>query len=248
MRRTVYLIGPDGVIRFGQRGMPDPDRSSVACCLTDVARFYPILDTEIAARHGVDPVARGRTDSRRRREDSPVPPQGIFLARRLRATASASPRLAATRARCLSSMTAPISPPSPAPRCIWGRTISRPPRPARWSAPQTLIGFSTHNERQLRAAAAEPADYLALGPIFGTSSKEQSGPRRWSRGTAPPAPLDGSSAGSHRRHHARATPKRFLPRAPTRSPSSAICSPEDGNRPRAHPGMGVPAHASTQNV
>ena len=26
VRRTVYLIGPDGIIRFGQRGMPDPDQ------------------------------------------------------------------------------------------------------------------------------------------------------------------------------------------------------------------------------
>ena len=34
-----------------------------------------------------------------------------------------------------------------------------------------FIGFSTHNEAQLRAAADEPVDYLALGPIFGTSSK-----------------------------------------------------------------------------
>ena len=25
VRRTVYLIAPDGVIRFGQRGTPDPD-------------------------------------------------------------------------------------------------------------------------------------------------------------------------------------------------------------------------------
>jgi thiamine-phosphate pyrophosphorylase len=33
------------------------------------------------------------------------------------------------------------------------------------------IGFSTHNESQLCAAADQPADYLALGPIFGTSSK-----------------------------------------------------------------------------
>src|SRR4029079_11083493 len=40
----------------------------------------------------------------------------------------------------------------------------------------TLIGFSTHNERQLRAAAAEPANYLALGPIFGTASKQNPDP------------------------------------------------------------------------
>ena len=35
----------------------------------------------------------------------------------------------------------------------------------------TVLGFSSHNEAQLRAAAAEPVDYLALGPIFGTSTK-----------------------------------------------------------------------------
>ncbi len=34
-----------------------------------------------------------------------------------------------------------------------------------------FIGYSTHNEAQLRAAEAEPVDYLALGPIFGTQSK-----------------------------------------------------------------------------
>lgn len=39
-----------------------------------------------------------------------------------------------------------------------------------------LLGFSTHNDAQLRAAASEPADYLALGPIFATSSKEKPDP------------------------------------------------------------------------
>lgn len=43
-----------------------------------------------------------------------------------------------------------------------------------------IIGFSTHNERELREAesnaATQPADYLALGPIFGTSSKENPDP------------------------------------------------------------------------
>ena len=35
-----------------------------------------------------------------------------------------------------------------------------------------FIGYSTHNEAQLRLATSEPVDYLALGPLFGTSSKE----------------------------------------------------------------------------
>ncbi|MBM3811042.1 MAG: thiamine phosphate synthase [Acidimicrobiia bacterium] len=33
------------------------------------------------------------------------------------------------------------------------------------------IGFSTHNREQLLAAASEPINYLALGPIFSTASK-----------------------------------------------------------------------------
>ena len=39
-----------------------------------------------------------------------------------------------------------------------------------------VLGFSTHNEMQLRAAAAEPVDYVALGPIFGTVSKRHPDP------------------------------------------------------------------------
>jgi len=42
--------------------------------------------------------------------------------------------------------------------------------------PGTIIGFSTHNEEQLRAADAEPVDYLAIGPIFTTGSKQNPDP------------------------------------------------------------------------
>jgi thiamine-phosphate pyrophosphorylase len=42
--------------------------------------------------------------------------------------------------------------------------------------PRGSIGLSTHNETQLRAASSEPIDYIALGPIFGTASKENPDP------------------------------------------------------------------------
>ncbi len=41
---------------------------------------------------------------------------------------------------------------------------------------RTLIGYSTHNEQQLREADLEPADYLAIGPIFPTGSKQNPDP------------------------------------------------------------------------
>ena len=42
--------------------------------------------------------------------------------------------------------------------------------------PPSIIGFSTHNERQLRDADREPVDYVAIGPIFQTASKENPDP------------------------------------------------------------------------
>ena len=42
--------------------------------------------------------------------------------------------------------------------------------------PATQIGFSTHNEAQMRAAQNEPIQYVAFGPIFPTSTKENPDP------------------------------------------------------------------------
>lgn len=39
-----------------------------------------------------------------------------------------------------------------------------------------LVGRSTHDLDQARAAALEDVDYLALGPVFGTTSKESAYP------------------------------------------------------------------------
>lgn len=39
-----------------------------------------------------------------------------------------------------------------------------------------LLGVSTHNPEQLRAGDESPADYLAIGPVFSTLSKENPDP------------------------------------------------------------------------
>lgn len=51
-----------------------------------------------------------------------------------------------------------------------------PTAAARQLAPDLYLGRSTHNERQFREAAAEPVDYVALGPIYGTVSKPNPDP------------------------------------------------------------------------
>jgi thiamine-phosphate pyrophosphorylase len=37
---------------------------------------------------------------------------------------------------------------------------------------QAIVGLSTHTPAQLDAALSEPVDYVAIGPVFGTSTKE----------------------------------------------------------------------------
>jgi thiamine-phosphate pyrophosphorylase len=41
---------------------------------------------------------------------------------------------------------------------------------------EAIVGFSTHNLEQLQAATRAPVDYLALGPIFATASKDEADP------------------------------------------------------------------------
>ena len=41
---------------------------------------------------------------------------------------------------------------------------------------KAIIGFSTHSISQAREAAASPVDYIAVGPVFATASKENPDP------------------------------------------------------------------------
>lgn len=41
---------------------------------------------------------------------------------------------------------------------------------------EAILGYSSHNMGQLTAAGGEPVDYVAIGPIFGTASKQNPDP------------------------------------------------------------------------
>ena len=50
-----------------------------------------------------------------------------------------------------------------------------PPQAARRVlGPDAIIGFSTHNLEQARLAAEMPVDYVAIGPVFATTTKQAS--------------------------------------------------------------------------
>jgi thiamine-phosphate pyrophosphorylase len=47
-----------------------------------------------------------------------------------------------------------------------------PARIPPWLRERLIVGRSTHTLEEARAASAEPVDYVAFGPVFGTTSKD----------------------------------------------------------------------------
>jgi thiamine-phosphate pyrophosphorylase len=52
-----------------------------------------------------------------------------------------------------------------------GQTDMSPAEAREILGPEKIVGISTHNEKQLRAADLEPVDYIAVGPVFATATK-----------------------------------------------------------------------------
>jgi len=138
-------------------------------------RLYPILDSALAARRGLDPVRvagewleAGVTILQFRHK-------GFFS----RAVFEEMERLAAmcreARVPFVVNDRADLALLLGAALHL-GQEDLTPSAARRVTGSPTMIGFSTHNEIQLHAALEEPADYLALGPIYGTASKENPDP------------------------------------------------------------------------
>jgi len=138
-------------------------------------RFYPILDTEVSLRHRIEPLSAARQLLAGGAEILQFRHKG-FLSREaftwLEQIAEVTRAAGATlvvndRADLTKLFGAALH---------LGQDDLLPTIARRVVGPDTTIGYSTHNEAQLRAACTEPADYLALGPIFGTATKENPDP------------------------------------------------------------------------
>jgi len=134
-------------------------------------KFYPILDPQIAARYGVDPIAAAEQILEGGATILQFRHKGFFsrevfaqLERVANLCREAHALFVVNDRADLAALTGAA--------LHLGQDDLTPSAARKVVGTKTLIGFSTHNESQLRAAAAEPADYLALGPIFGTASKQ----------------------------------------------------------------------------
>jgi thiamine-phosphate pyrophosphorylase len=138
-------------------------------------RFYPILDTEVALRRGIDPVKAaheildtGLGILQFRHKGFLSREAFAWLEQIAKLTRAAGATLVVNDRADLAHLFG-----------AWlhlGQDDLLPSIARRVIGPDTTVGYSTHNEAQLRAAGAEPADYLALGPVFGTATKENPDP------------------------------------------------------------------------
>jgi thiamine-phosphate pyrophosphorylase len=133
-------------------------------------RFYPILDTEAAARYGINPVYAAEEILAGGAQILQFRHKGFFTREVFAAMERISELCCEARVPFVVNDRADLA------RLVnaalhLGQEDLPPSMARRVVGAQTLVGFSTHNEAQLVAAADEPANYLALGPIFGTASK-----------------------------------------------------------------------------
>jgi thiamine-phosphate pyrophosphorylase len=136
--------------------------------------FYPILDTDTALRRGVDPVAAAAAILEAGVKVLQFRHKGFFSR-----DVFAQARQIAACCRDVDALFVINDRADVARLLNAGLHLGQDdlsPADARRVLGDGLIGFSTHNEAQLRAAEGEPADYLAIGPIFGTSSKRNPDP------------------------------------------------------------------------
>jgi len=137
--------------------------------------FYPILDTEVALRRGIDPVkaAQQILDAGARilqyRHKGFLSREAFGWLENIAALTQAAGAILVVndRADLAKMFDAALH---------LGQDDLLPSIARRVVEPDTIVGYSTHNEAQLRAANEEPADYLALGPLFGTVTKENPDP------------------------------------------------------------------------
>ncbi len=137
-------------------------------------RVYPILDTGLLARHGIAPIyaAEAVLDAGARilqlRHKAFFSRSDYEVARQIAGMCRQAGALFVINDRADIAM-------------LLGAALhlgqeDLPPAAARKLSERAIIGFSTHNEPQLVAADNEPVDYLAIGPIFSTGSKENPDP------------------------------------------------------------------------
>lgn len=155
--------------------------ASVKSSLADPPRFhlprlYPILDRDLLLHHNLDLATAaaqlrdaGCTLIQYRNKSEPA---GTVLAEAILLRQQLPP----TTVRLLLNDRVDLARLSGADGAHVGQTDLAPALARRVLAPGQILGLSTHSLSQFHAALEDPIDYLAIGPIFPTSTKSDTDP------------------------------------------------------------------------
>ena len=137
--------------------------------------FYPVLDTEILSRRGMNATEAAETILEAGARILQFRHKGFFsrdvfeAATRVQALCNQANALFVMNDRADIAMLLTTA-------LHLGQDDLDPADARKIMHPGTIIGLSTHNERQLHAGDREAVDYLAIGPIFPTGSKQNPDP------------------------------------------------------------------------
>ena len=134
-------------------------------------RLYPILDTDLCRARGLDPLAtlaaflQGGATLIQLRDKTSSTGAGLALAD------AAVARAHAAGARLVINDRADIAQLSGADGVHVGQDDLAVPDVRAIVGPDAIVGLSTHDGSQIEAAARTAASYIAVGPVYDTSTK-----------------------------------------------------------------------------
>ncbi|MBI1353856.1 MAG: thiamine phosphate synthase [Acidobacteria bacterium] len=140
-------------------------------------RFYPILDAAALSRAGLDPLETARALVGAGVEIVQFRWKGPYTCAAIETAEALEKIVHQVDARYVINDRADIALLAGADGVHVGQDDLPPEAVRRVIGDRLFLGYSTHNRAQLEAAAAEPIDYVALGPVFATASKENPDPR-----------------------------------------------------------------------
>jgi thiamine-phosphate pyrophosphorylase len=134
--------------------------------------LYAILDAEIAAARGwtLPDLARACFDGGARLVQ--VRAKTAASGWLLQITDEIQTTAAACGARVIVNDRADVAALAGAAGVHVGQDDLPPAAARRVVGPNAIVGLSTHSPAQIRQALTEPVDYLAVGPVFGTATKD----------------------------------------------------------------------------
>jgi thiamine-phosphate pyrophosphorylase len=134
--------------------------------------LYPIIDTDVCRARGVDPVALAGAylsgGARMLQLRHKIGSSAVFLELADSLVTLARPAGAAI----IINDRADIARLSGAAGVHVGQDDLSPSDARKIAGASAVVGCSTHDARQIEAALATDATYIAVGPIFGTTTKE----------------------------------------------------------------------------